>query len=236
MLRAAVRIGVLPTIFLLASVAGATPYWYKWDGTDWPENQPGWYRIWGNYDGAGQGHSNRSLVDGTLVFDNLHDVGLYDGVARNFSGTMNPEPGEVFVAKWRIRIDAVVGGEYDSTVGLFSDDGWGIGIRMAFDRLMRGPGHSLLITTYEPQVFHAVEFRSWDMREAQLWLDGTLVFTGPLAHPTTSGYVAWGDSVMGAGSRAAWDYFEMGVRSEVPEPHPIALLVVAGGVRARRTR
>jgi hypothetical protein len=220
-----------------STLALATPYWFRWDGTDWPENQPGWYRLWGNYDGGGQGQSNRTLANGTLTFDNAHDVGLYDYVHRDFHGDLNPDPSEVFIAKWRTRVDALVGWSvYDPGVGIFGDDGWGVGIGMGYDRVIRGVGLPATIAYYEPGVYHSFELRTWDMRTFTLLLDGVQVYSGAMTHPTTSGYVAWGDGVMGAGSITAWDYVEIGVRTGLPEPTAVAIAFLLGGLGARRTR
>ena len=223
---------------MLPSVAA--PFWYKWDGSRYPEEDPGWFRLWGNHQGPQQGQSNRTLINGTLEFNNVHDVGLYDGVHQNFYGTLNPAPGEVFIAKWRLRVDQVVGNPiypYDPSLGLFGDDGWGTGFSHGVDRVKVGIFYSTsVIVPFAPYVFHAYEMRTWDMRTFEFYLDGNLAHVGPLDHPVTSGYVAWGDSVVGSGSKAAWDYFEMGVRTEVPEPSGLMMAIMLALHRARWSR
>ena len=61
-----------------------------------PENE-GWERITYN------GQANRYIEDGALVIDSLHDVHVED--LAKMERWMDPEPGETFVAEWRLMVD-----------------------------------------------------------------------------------------------------------------------------------
>lgn len=193
--------------------ATANPFWVSYEGDDYPENQ-GWTRII-----EGDGPANRSLADGVLTIDSLWSTQVSDFY--RIDRPVNPGSGEVFVSQWRVRVNTVVGNtSYDPGLAFFSDDTWGLGFLLGHGGLWGNFEHQLFIP-YEPDVFHAFELRSRDMRTYELFMDGALAHVGMFWEPAVTGpYVAWGDATRGSASDADWDYFRFGV---IPEPASILL-------------
>jgi hypothetical protein len=127
-------------------------------------------------------------------------------------GALDPEPGETFVMQWRLQIDEAHGP--DVTVGVFSDDEWAVGFQLN-DESIVSVFESDTSASFLPGVFHDYELRSCDMREYELYIDGTWAITGSFWLSVTESEVGWGDGVQGASSLSRWDYFRFGV---VPEP------------------
>ncbi len=224
MLRALARIGVLSTIILLASAAGATPYWIAWEGTDWPENQ-GWTRSYNNNGDL------RSLHLGVMTLDGVSMPGGSDSYSIARPGATDPDPGELFLMQWRLRVVEVPANRYDPMVGVLSDDGWIVLITYSMSRFVL-PNESITLIDFEPGLFHSYELRSADMRTYHLFVDDVLVRVGAFTSVVTQSKVAWGDGGVPTSSVSDWDYFRVGV---VPEPSS-AMTVALFGVVAARVR
>ena len=195
---------------LAVSPASADEYWVSYQGNDFPENE-GWTRIFSDKNGQGQGGAIRTLENGTLVLDSLRSVWIVDFY--DMERPIHPDPGELFIMRWRLKIDSVPVRE-DPVVVVFSD---------AFAAVAFGFSETSLNSIFEPNVsvpfepyeFHVFELRSYDMDRYELSIDGTPALDGRFVRVAEASRVAWGDGVQGATSLARWDYFEFGV---VPEP------------------
>lgn len=196
-----------------SSTAGAEPYWVSYDGTDFPENQ-GWTRL------SGAGGADRWIEDGTLALDGRANFMIYD--AYTMTRMIDPEPGELFIMRVRIKVDDIASGPWDPAFFATSDDSWSVGFALSKTRIFNVDDLSMS-ATFEPGVYHTYELRSWDMRNYELRIDGGVAITGPFTHIISSSRISWGDEVEGAASLSHWDYFEFGV---VPEPGGAAGLAV----------
>jgi len=139
--------------------------------------------------------------------------------------SLDPEPGEVFLLQWRVRVDEVNGG-IDPGVWLKTDDYRSMDFRLAIDHVEIP--QFITIAEFEPGVLHTFEFRSADMETFEFRLDGVLTYEGTMLPSGYSSTVGWGDIVYGASSLATWDYVRFGV---VPEPASALLMGVALVVR-----
>ncbi len=215
------------------SAASAEPYWVTYEANDLPENE-GWERYYGNWEGPGQGGGYRTIEDGILTIDSLHDDGVVEGAIHYRPGQLDPEPGELFVVEWRLNVDEVYGyapDPFDPMVVATSDEGWIVGIRYGTDTIYSSFEDDVSIP-YTPGVFHEFLFTSWDMRAYELYMDGDLVHEGWFWEGVLTSYVAWGDGVQGAASLSHWDYVRFGV---IPEPSPLLLgMVLLLGVSFQR--
>lgn len=218
---------VLAALGVLAGTAGAEPYWIAYEGNDFPENE-GWERTFCDPNGVvGQGGAIRTIEDGALVLDSLQSVMIVDFY--NWSRPIDPGPGELFILRWRLKVDEVSARE-DPSVVVFSDDFQAVGFEFSESYLISvfEPGVSV---SFEPGVFHSFEFRSWDMTDYELWIDGLLAETGTFYDVFESSRISWGDGVQGTASVARWDYVGFGV---VPEPAPWIPVFTLVSVVARR--
>jgi len=85
--------------------AGAEPYWYAYEGNDLPENE-GWQRFWGNDDGPFEGDGAiRTVENGILTMDSMYSQRVYDYACHYLYGELDPDPGELFVAEWRVYVE-----------------------------------------------------------------------------------------------------------------------------------
>jgi hypothetical protein len=219
MVRALVRLGVLQAGILLASPVQAIPYWFAWEGNDFPENQ-GWERMHGP-NGA---QAVRTLNNGLMTIDGIQGAGVYDTNFMDRPGMVNPGLGERFIMRWRVRVDDIVPSTgLDPGVAVLSDDAWIASFVYYKSHLLLG-GTSYVVQ-FQPDVFHTWEFRSDDMRWFDLYLDGALALrAGFRFHGITLvSRVGWGDVASPSESRSTWDYFRYGV---VPEPHSVVLLAL----------
>lgn len=187
-----------------SSTAGAEPYWVRYDGTDFPENQ-GWTRT--TYAGG----ATRSLEDGWLVLDGRQDIMIAD--AYTMSRPIDPDPDELFIMRWGLQVDDVTGWA-DPSVGVRSDEAWAVAFAFSESRIIDAFDLSISVN-FEAGVPHEFELRSSDMRQYELYIDGIVALTGSFTHVVTTSKVIWGDDIVGAASRSRWDYFQFGV---VPEP------------------
>jgi hypothetical protein len=229
MVRALVRLGVLQAGLLLASPVQAIPYWFAWEGNDFPENQ-GWTRtVYNNPD-------VRTLADGMMTLDGLNTGGGWDAYQRFFGGQLDPDPGELFIMRWRMRVEAIEGGNWDPIVYVLSDDAWMVSFHFSLNRIwssVEGPGGTLI--PFEPGQSHSYEFQSQDMRTYSLLIDGSLIHTGQFSQNIGPSELGWGDGGGVTRSRSTWDYFRVGVAA--PEASTVTVLTVLGvaatGVRRR---
>jgi hypothetical protein len=225
---------VLLSVPLLAATAGATPYWISWEGegaTAGLPEQSGWTRNWGNWQGAHQGGASRTLENGILTYDSLYDAGVYDFSKIVRPGQIDPDPGELLVMEWRLKVDAVTGWTYDPEVGLVSDRTAGVAFAFGVNVVSCGLDFDIDIPI-APGVFHSYRVLSWDMTTYRLFIDDQLAYVGPFEPHVSPSYVGWGDSVQGAASLHEWDYFRFGV---IPEPGTLVMgAVIACCGRRRR--
>lgn len=200
--------------------AGLGEYWINWDGSDWPE-AAGYTRFWGNWDGPYQGGAYRTLENGILTYDSLYDPGVYDFYYLQRPGQMDPQPGESLVLEWRLKVDTVNGPD-DPGVGLFSDEGWAVGLAYAQDHI-RSVFEDYLAILFVPYLWHDHQLSSSDMRSYELRIDGALVRQGAFVHVFTQSQVSFGEGTQGASSLHHWDYFRVG--AVVPEPSGFRILI-----------
>jgi hypothetical protein len=173
-------------LLLAASGASAEPYWYAYEGNDFPENE-GWQR-WASHPAP-----ERWLEDGNLFVDSRGIVGSVDNYTIYFDEGLDPEPGETFVMSWRLNVHEATPNREDPGVYVISDDLWTV--TFLFDE-------DSLESLYEP-----------DMRNYELYIDGDLAIEGAFFEGFFSPYVGFGDLTSGT-SLAAWDYFRFGVVPE----------------------
>jgi hypothetical protein len=201
---------------VLVAQAGADEYWITYEGNDFPENE-GWERHWGNDDGPYEGDGAiRTVENGILTMDSMYDLRVYDYACHYLYGALDPDPGELFVAEWRVYVKDWVGdyGAPDSRVCVCSDDGWLLALGLFPDHVESQFENGVSIPI-RPNVFHDYRLLSCDMRVYELYIDAELARVGSFWHGTLSSKFAWGDGVSGAASLALWDYVHFGV---VPEP------------------
>jgi hypothetical protein len=211
---------VLAALGVLVGTAGAEPYWITYEGNDLPENE-GWGRSWGNDDGQYHGDGAvRTLEDCILTMDSLYDLRVYDYAYRYLYGAVDPDPGELFIAEWRVQVDKTTGDGYDALVGFASDEAHLLSFGLFPDHVesIWEDGVTLSIA---PGVFHAYRLETWDMASYELYIDGVLVREGTFWQGSLESKLGWGDAVSGAANRSHWDYVRMGV---VPEPCSLLLL------------
>jgi hypothetical protein len=219
--RSQISLALISTLCAFPASATAEPYWYAYEGNDLPENE-GWSRSWGNDDGEHHGDgAYRTIEDGILTMDSLYDLRVYDYAYRRLPGELDPDPGELFVAEWRLKVDETIGGHWDSKVSICSDDGWILGLG-CFPEHIESHFEEDVYIPITPDVFHEYLLISWDMRMYELYIDDLLVHEGSFSERIFSSQFAWGDCVSGAASRAHWDYVRFGV---VPEPCSILMAV-----------
>ena len=150
--------------------------------------------------------------------------------------SVDPEPGELFLMRWRRKVDEVTMGHSDPHVGVFSDESWSVGFRFSETHVFNVDDLGMS-ASFEPGVFHLFELRSWDMRGFELSIDHTVALTGDFVHVITASKIAWGDGIVGAASLSSWDYFEFGV---IPEPSGavgiVAMWAVVFSIRRKDSR
>jgi len=224
--RFSAAVAVAFAALLLAPTAAATPWWVAWEGNDFPENE-GWERtIYGE-------PAQRTLEGGIMTLDSLGTTGGWDAYQLSLGDNLEPDPGERFILRWRMRVDAVEGGPRDPIVSFVTHDWWMATFFFAVNKVWLMEENVLI--NFTPGEFHAWELRSWDMRQYDLRLDGQLVRQGHFvripAGPVS--YLGWGDGGGHSRSRSAWDYVRVGV---VPEVETSGLVVVLGLMAARVRR
>jgi hypothetical protein len=216
----------------LALPAGAEPYWVAYEGNDLPENE-GWNRYWGNADGEYQGPgAYRTVEDGILTMDSLYDLEVYDFVEITLPGLIDPDPGETFIAEWRLKVEQV-DGRVDPSIGIFSDTAMVLGFEFDEDSLI-SVFEDFRETPITPGVFHEYHLVTHDMQLYELYIDGALAIEGAFSQNLGLSTVGWGDGCHPAASRTQWDYFRFGV---VPEPSTLFLFLgICAATLRRATR
>jgi len=198
-------------VALSAAPGLSSQYWVEYEPANgnFPE-QEGWIRHT-----AHGPPDERWIEDGWLVLDGMTIPGVTDYYEMPMSGGLDPDPGELFLLEWRIRVDELFG-YHDPTVGIYSDEKWAVGFMLSLSSIDSTfePG---LGADFESGVPHTFEFRSWDMRTYVLSIDGVPAIEGNFWLSLTDSNVRWGDGVYPSGSLARWDYFRFGV---VPGPLP----------------
>lgn len=215
----------------LSAAARGEQYWIAYEGNDYPENE-GWTRYTYGPGGPGTGQAQRRLEDGALVIDSTADIMIADFYQIHRPGQIDPGPGETFVLQWRMRLEDLIG-HLDPSVGVFSDDDWGVGwsftatgMQSAFEL-----GVEIPLTFND---YHDCELRSADMRTYALFVDGQLARNGSFWFiGQTGAYVTWGDSVQGGASISHWDYARFGV---IPEPSTAVMLLLIAFPMSRNRR
>jgi hypothetical protein len=150
-------------------------------------------------------------------------------------GAGHPDPGELFVLQWRIRVDQV-SAYYDPYVGVFSDEKWAAAFMLSTSAIYSAfePGVS---APFEAGTAHTFELASWDMQTYVLSIDGAPAIYGNSWLSLTPSKTIWGDGGYNEASLARWDYLRFGV---VPEPSNIVVCTSIGAslvlfrTRARR--
>jgi len=205
---------VAAALGVLVAQAGADEYWITYEGNDFPENE-GWIRIWN------PPLAERWIEEGALVIDSRAS-GATNEWYELYPEWVNPQPGELFIARWRLRVDELTIGWRDPSVGVFGDDYWGVGFNFNEDTI-ESVYEDDVTAHFEPHVFHDFQLRTADMRAYELYIDGFLAIEGSFWLSLSSSRVLWGDTVSGGASLSRWDYFRFGV---VPEPPSIATMLV----------
>jgi hypothetical protein len=231
MQRPALLLFTTAALGLLAAPAGADEYWIAYEGNDLPENE-GWERHWGNDEGSHEGDGAiRTVEDGILTMDSLYDLRVYDYACRCLYGEVDPDPGELFVAEWRVKVDEVLGDHYDAAVGMCSDDAWQLSFGLFPDHV-ESIWEDDVTLSVAPGVFHEYCVRTWDMQTYELYIDGDLAHQGTFWQGYLESKFGWADFVSGAANLSHWDYVRFGV---VPEPCSLLMLTgLYACVRRRR--
>jgi hypothetical protein len=213
---------VLLIVFMLAVTARAEQYWVAYEGNDFPENE-GWERVYS------AGGADRHFESGTLVIDSRRDSSIVDYY--RITRAVDPDPGETFVAEWRMRIDDIPPGfHFDPTVGIFSDKSKGVGFRFS-ETTLYSVFEGIELGPLAAEEIHSFSLISSDMTGYQLYVDGALLFSGVFIDVFTSSEVSWGDGIQGGRSLTAWDDFSFGV---IPEPNSAMALILGAAVLVRR--
>ena len=215
----------LTSCLLFVSAAGADPYWIAYEGNGFPENE-GWSRI------TNGPLAERRIEDGALVVDTTEDRHTCDWYEM-YPDITAPEAEEEFILQWRLKIEEFTGGGSGATVGVFSDERWGVTFTMSHDTIISSydPGVS---APFEPDIYHEYELRSPDMRTYELFIDGMLTFEGSFWQSVWTNKVVWGEGNTASACLSSWDYFRLGV---IPEPNTgIALFVLSLALTNRHVR
>ena len=205
---------------LAATPGSADEYWVSYQGNDFPENE-GWERTFSDKNGVfGQGGAIRTFENGALVLDARGGTLITDFY--QMFRQIDPDPGELFIMRWRLKID-LVPKRFGVSAGVFSDTSRGVGFQFG-ESTVRSAFERNVDATFEPQEFHVFELTSSDMEHYEFSIDGSPACSGnfmPAGPPSRAG---WGDGTQGPISLSRWDYFEFGV---VPEPSTLLSIVCA---------
>jgi hypothetical protein len=214
---------VMAALGVLVAPAGAEQFWVSYEGNDLPENE-GWTRH------TGAGGADRWIEDGALVIDSLHDVHIYDVAVMEH--WMDPEPGELFVAEWRLLVEEE-SGDQDPGVAIARSFEPGF-VAFYFGPNLAWNGLDNLWWNIEPGVFHTYRFESYDMVDFDFFIDDELAQEGSFHAPSSNqSYISFGDKLDGRASLSRWDYLRFGV---VPEPSGSVLGLAAASLALRTIR
>lgn len=209
------------TLAILGGRAGADEYWIAYEGNDFPEIV-GWERLYGD------GGADRWIEDGALVIDSTRSTGIFDFY--RIAGIADPEPGELFVAEWRIRVDEFIR-FYDAELVLARDGRPGhMQVKHGLNDIIVRPIWNVI--AIEPGQWHSFRIESSDMQTFRLDIDGTPRYEGPFESQSfLQSFLAFGDTTTGAASLSRWDYVRFGV---IPEPASISMCFVTSFLVVRR--
>lgn len=199
-------------VLCCASLAVATPYWIAYEGDDLPENV-GWTRHYGDEIGFGHGGAVRTIEDGALVIDSRRNQMIFDFAEMN--RPIDPEPGELFIAEWRLLVEEHTGYR-DTGVTIAGDADADLAIRHTLDSVVND--REGWVVPVAPGQWHRYTVTSLDMQHYEFAIDGSLAQQGTFNVITLNrSFVNFGDMAQGgeSGSVAQWDYVRFGV---VPEP------------------
>ena len=121
---------VVLLLFLAAAVAKpamAVPYYYEYEGLDYPENV-GWER-W-----VSDPAPERWLEDGSLVIDSRGLVGSTDDYGISFDSGLDPGSGETFIMSWKLMVEEST--HWDPGVYVKSDESWSVHFLFGTDCLI----------------------------------------------------------------------------------------------------
>lgn len=224
------RILLASLLAVAVGAASADEYWIAYEGNDLPEDV-GWKRVWGNEKGLFEGEgAHRWIEDGALVMDSLLDPNVWDFNKMVRPGEMDPEPGEVFVAEWRLLVSETRY-SHDVWLAIASDEKNLVGFGYTTEEIEVFPDNTRI--PISPGEWHTYRFLSRDMLNYELFVDERRVHTGSFWERTSNeSEFAFGDTVQGAASLAKWDYVGFGV---VPEPSAV-MLAACAALRFRLTR
>ena len=154
------------------------------------------------------------------MIDSTRSTDIFD--AYRVSGIADPEPGELFVAEWRLRLDEFIN-HYDAKFGVARDSVAGhIEIDFGMDHIWIHTDQTRIEVTAGE--WHTYRIESWDMQAFDLFIDGRFAHAGTFESQSfLQSFVVFGDTVIGAASLSRWDYVRFGV---VPEPTSGSLLAI----------
>jgi len=204
---------VAAALGVLVAQARAEQYWITYEGSDFPENE-GWTRS--TYAGGAE----RWLEDGALVIDSISVGDLQATDTYRQLDVRRPEPGELFVAEWRMRVDEFVD-FYDAGVVMARPEPLGdLHFAHAVDHLVVYDDWDPIPVA--PDEWHIYRFESQDMDAYTLFVDGAPVYEGHFQTPSLiDPLFAFGNMARGAASLSRWDYVHFGI---IPEPRSVLLL------------
>lgn len=135
---------------------------------------------------------------------------------------MNPDPGELFIAEWRMRTIENDGFSPDAEVVIVPDQEGTLGMGHYPDRLVSTrEGWTENVTAGD---FHSYRMESTDMVHYSLHIDNQLIRDGQWdLNSLNRSFLAFGDAVRGVRSVSEWDFVRFGV---IPEPSSFIALAM----------
>ena len=197
--RSQISLALIFALCAFPASATAEAYWYAYEGNDFPENE-GWNRSWGNNEGPFHGDgAYRTVENGVLSMDSLYSERVYDYAYLRLPGEFDPDPGELFVAEWRLKVDEVVSywGAYDPSVGCGTDGALQLGLGY-YEDCIESVFEDDVYIPIEPYVFHEYRVISWDMYDYTLYIDGEVAHEGSFWQGGMESSMGWGDTVSGS--------------------------------------
>ncbi|MBK9128815.1 MAG: hypothetical protein IPM13_13595 [Phycisphaerales bacterium] len=126
----AAAVAVTLAALMVTPATLGTPYWYAWEGDDWPENQ-GWTRVHGP-NGA---QATRTLASGQMTIDGLSPP-VYDGYRISPYSNYDINGSEAFIMRWRVRVDQIDGPyPWDPSVAVVSHQLRMVSLIYGYDRV-----------------------------------------------------------------------------------------------------
>ena len=145
---------------------------------------------------------------------------------------MDPGPGELFVAEWRLLVEAGSTG-YDAGVAIARSFLPGF-VSFGFGPDQAWNGLDNLFFDIEPGIYHTYRFESEDMVGFDFLIDGQLVQQGTFLSPSSNqSHINFGDKTDGWASLSRWDYLCFGV---VPEPSGSLMAIAILGLTLKKIK